>query len=47
MPQMKIERKYFQVQVDEKLQNTASRIDKKPTVAEFQPLNKIIAGGEE
>ena len=44
---MKIERKYFQVRVDEKLQNTASIIDKKLSVAKFQPINKIMAGGEE
>ena len=47
MPQTKSERKYFQVRVDEKLQNTASIIDKKLTVAKFQPVNKIIAGGAE
>ena len=44
---MKSERKYFQVRVDEKLQNTASINSKKPTVAKFQPINKIMAGGAE
>lgn len=51
MPQMKIEKKYFPVRVDEFLQHITSLINQFLAIAEFQENKEfsknIMAGGEE
>ena len=45
MPQTKVEKKFFQERVNRRLENIKSLICKKPTVVEFQGIQKNIARG--
>ncbi len=47
MPQTKVEKKFFRVEVGKTHHNLVSRTYQKPTLALFQGFPKNIAGGAE